>query len=76
MIRQSEFCCYKYIEFAQKVLVTDSKIIKAFCRSSFDNLGLLEDPAELFYICCVNKFLPAEYQYKSQSKWEEKLDEI
>lgn len=75
LIRNSDLCKYEYKHFGQKVLKTDSKLLKAFCGSSFSDLGFTADVEGVYFICCVNQYLPEESKYAGDFNWEERLNE-
>lgn len=74
-IRNSDLCEYEYERFGQKVLKTDSKLLKIFCGTSFWDLGFTCDVEDIYFICCVNPYLPHESKYTGTFEWEEDLDE-
>ena len=65
---------YEYGPFGNKTIKTDSKIVKAFLGDSFSDFGL-HDVEDVFFISCVNKYLPAEQKYKSRFGWERVLED-
>lgn len=75
LIRNSDLCKYEYKHFGQKVLKTDSKLLKAFCGSSFSDLGFTADVEDVYFICCINQYLPEESKYTGDFNWEERLNE-
>lgn len=74
-IRNSGLCEYEYKSFGQKVLKTDSKLLKIFCGISFSDMGFTYDVEDIYFICCVNPYMPPESRYIGDFKWEEDLDE-
>lgn len=74
-IRNSNLCEYEYKCFGQKVLKTESKLLRVFCGSSFSDLGFTYNVADLYFICCVNPYLPHESKYTGDFGWEEDLNE-
>lgn len=74
-IRNSDSCEYEYKDFGQKVLKTDSKLLKIFCGTSFLDLGFTYDVEDIYFICCVNSYIPFESKYIGDFKREEDLDE-
>ena len=71
----SVVCEYEYKSFGQKVLKTDSKLLKIFCGISFSDMGFTYDVEDIYFICCVNPYMPPESRYIGDFKWEEDLDE-
>ena len=69
------FCHYEYKHPGIKVLKTDSTFLKAFCQTTFDDLGFTNGVEEAYLILCLNQYVPPEKQYKSQFKWEKDLYE-
>lgn len=74
-IRNADLCEYEFKGFGQQVLKTDSKLLKAFCGSSFLDLGFSADIEDVYFICCINQHLPEESKYIGKYNWEERLDE-
>lgn len=74
-IRNADLCEYEYKCFGQKVLKTDSKLLNAFCGSSFSDLGFTAHVEDVYFICCVNQYLPEESKYTGDFNWEERLNE-
>lgn len=75
LIRSSDLCKYEYKRFGQTVLKTDSKLLKAFCGSSFSGLGFTAAVEDVYFICCINQYLPEESKYTGDFNWEERLNE-
>lgn len=73
-IRKYGFYKFEYKEFGHKSLITNSKLLKAFCRSTFDLSGL-SDTEEVYFVLCLNKYLTEEKKYRGSFKWEEDLYE-
>jgi len=74
-IRNSELCKYEYGKFGQKTLKTESKLLKSFCGSSFENLGFICGVEDVYFVCCVNQYLLKESRYAGDFLWEEDSDE-
>lgn len=74
-IRVSGLCHYEYKDWGIKVLKTESTLLKAFCGTSFENLGFADNVEDLYLILCLNQYVPSEKQYESRSKWEKNLHE-
>lgn len=74
-IRNSDLCKYEYREFGQKFLKTDSNLLKSFCGSSFNDFGFLYSVEDIYFICCVNQYLPQKLQYEGDFKLEGCTDE-
>ena len=55
-------------------LKTSSKLLHAFC-SDFTDMGFMSDPAEVFWVLCVNPLLPKEKQFHTRISWEDKINE-
>ncbi len=55
-------------------LKTSSKLLQAFC-SNFMDMGFMSDPAEVFWVLCVNPLLPKEKQFHTRFSWEDKINE-
>lgn len=54
---------------------TDSKLLKAFCSNIMD-LGFTTDPAEVFWVMCVNPYLPSEKRFKTTNSWDEVMLDV
>lgn len=63
-IKASNDCKYEYKEYGQKVLVTESFLLTSFCGTYFDDLGFSHDAEDVYFCCCVNKYLPVESKYR------------
>ena len=53
---------------------TQSKLINAFC-DSFEDLGFTTNPAEVFWVLCINPLLPEDKKYRSKFGWDRKLND-
>jgi len=73
-IRKSDICESEYSIFGL-VLKTNSKLLKAFC-SSFMDFGFTNDPAEVFWVTCVNPYLPEEKRFKTSNSWDEVMSDV
>jgi len=62
-----------YENFRIKVK-TNSLIFDSFCHN-FDEFGFMENPAEVFWVVCVNPMLPEDQRFKSRFSWEEALND-
>ena len=74
-IRMRGLCHYKYKDRGIKVLKTESALLKAFCGTSFENFGVVNNIEDLYLILCLNQHVPSDKQYESQSNWEKNLHE-
>ena len=72
-IRQSNLYKFEYQRFGTKVIKTNSKLLKAFCGSSFETFGF-NKTEEVYFITCVNKYLQDNNKFKSQFNWERRMD--
>ena len=73
-IRESNICESEYGIYGA-TLKTDSKLLKSFC-SSFMDLGFTNDPAEVFWVTCVNPFLPEEKRFETSNSWDEVMPDV
>ena len=64
----------EYRKFGQKFLKTDSKLLHAFAGSLFGDMLDFHNTEDVFYIVFVNQYLAQDKKYKSQSKWEEEIE--
>lgn len=55
-----------------KQIKADSKLLKAFCSNLLD-FGFNSDPAEVFWVLCMNPLLPEDKKYHTRYSWEDKL---
>lgn len=76
-IRNSKLCEYEHKGYGQKILKTNSKLLKAFCGVSFSEHGFtfIHNVEDVYLICCANKYLPSEFKYTGNFRWEEDLNE-
>lgn len=74
-IHNLDLCKYEYKDYGQKALRTDSKLLKAFCGSSFINFGFIHDVEDVYFVSCVNQYIPQESRYTGDFQWEEDLNE-
>ena len=74
-IRNSDLCKYEYGKFGQKILRTDSKLLKSFCGSSFIDLGFIHNVEDVYFVCCANQYLPQESRYIGDFQWGDDTDE-
>lgn len=70
-IRESGVCETEYGIYGS-TLKTESKLLKAFCPNIMD-LGFTVDPAEVFWVMCVNPYLPPQKRFKTTNSWDEVL---
>ena len=70
-IRNSGICELEN-EFYRTHLKTNSKLLKAFC-SEFFEMGFMNNPAEVFWVICVNPLLPKEQRFHTRHSWEDSL---
>lgn len=73
-IHQKGLYKFDYEKYGSKIMITNSKLLKAFCRSTFDFRGL-SDSEDVYFVLCVNKYLPNDKKYRGRFKWEENLYE-
>lgn len=69
-IHQYGFYKFEYGEFGSKIMITNSELLKAFCRSTFDFRGL-SDAEEVYFVICINQYLPDDKKYRGSFKWRE-----
>lgn len=72
-IRQSNLFKFEGQLFGTKPIKTNSKLLKAFCGTSFERFGL-NKTVEVYFIACVNKYLQENNKFKSQFNWERWID--
>lgn len=72
-IREAEQCETEHTMFETN-FKTESKILKAFCNNKID-IGLINDPSELFWVLCINPLLPKDKRFRTRHSWEDKLNE-
>lgn len=72
-IRGRNICETEYIMFSRE-LKTNSKLLKAFCPNFLD-MGFTNDPAEVFWVECVNPMLDEKYKFHTRYSWEDKLND-
>ena len=68
-IRQSEFFQVTHGPYFSAELVTESKIIKTFCRSF--EYHLASDSEDIYFLLCVNPHLDEDKKFKSRYQWED-----
>jgi len=73
-IRESGMCETEYSIYGAS-LKTDSKLLKAFCSNIMD-LDFTNDPAEVFWVMCVNPHLPLEKRFKTTNSWDEVMLDV
>ena len=73
-IRESGICESEYSIYGLK-LKTNSKLLKAFC-SSFMDSGFTTDPAEVFWVTCVNPLVPEGKRFKASDSWDEAMSNV
>ena len=71
-LRDSGLCQKEYWEYGSR-LKTDSILLKVFCPDFWD-FGFMTDPAEVFWILCINPLLSDDKKYHSRSSWEDKMN--
>lgn len=54
-----------------KRVETESELFEHFCGDSFDEFGFMSDPAEVFWVLCINPKIPEPQRFKSRLSWEE-----
>lgn len=64
----------EYGKFGQKFLKTNSKLLHAFAGSLFGDMLDFHNTEDIFYVVFVNQYLDQNKKYKSQSKWEEEIE--
>lgn len=70
-VKESGLCDTAYSFYGMQ-LKTESIILKAFC-TNFIDFGFTSNPAEVFWVLCVNPLLAEDKKYHSGSAWEKKL---
>ena len=76
-ISKSDLCEYEYDCFGQRSLKTDSQLLKAFCGLTFfdGRFTFTHAVEDVYFVCCVNQYLPPESKYTGAFDWEENLNE-
>ena len=59
----------------EKCLKTTSKLLKVFCPRFVELFNFDKDPAEVFWVMCVNPFVSDDKKYHTRSSWEAKLND-
>lgn len=72
---QNEIFQLEYHPFGAEVLKTNSKLLSAFVGRLFNSHVQLNDSEDVYFVKCVNPYLENNQKYKSQSGWEDKLNE-
>ena len=72
-IRRRNICETERKIFSRE-LKTNSKLLKAFCPNFID-MGFTNDPAEVFWIKCVNPVLDEKNKFHTRHSWEDKLND-
>lgn len=72
---QNEIFQLEYHPFGAEVLKTNSKLLSAFVGRLFDSHVQLNDSEDVYFVKCVNPYLENDQKYKSQSGWEDELNE-
>lgn len=57
------------------ILKTDSNLLKSFCPRVLD-FGFTNDPAEVFWVTCVNPNLPDNKRFKTRNSWDEEMKNV
>ena len=73
-LEEAKVCEFDYGPFGQKILKTDSKILKAFYGTYFSGLEYTHHVEDIYFVCCVNKYLSKDDLYKGDFEWEEDFD--
>ncbi len=73
-IRENAICESEYSIYGLS-LKTDSKLLKAFCPNFMD-LGFTNDPSEVFWVTCVNPYLPEKKRFKTSHSWDEVMLDV
>lgn len=73
-LEKAEVCEFDYGSFGQKMLKTDSKILKAFYGEYFSGLEYTHNVEDIYFVCCVNKHLSKDDLYKGDFEWKEDFD--
>ena len=73
-LEEAKVCEFDYGPFGQKILKTDSKILKAFYGTYFSSLEYTHHVEDIYFVCCVNKYLSKDDLYKGDFEWEEDFD--
>ena len=72
---QNEIFQLEYHPFGAEVIKTNSKLLSAFVGRLFNSHVQLNDSEDVYFVKCVNPYLENNQKYKSQSGWEDKLNE-
>ena len=65
---------FEYREFGQKFLKTDSRLLFAFAGNLFHDSIEFDNTEDVFFVVHVNPYLESDDKYKSQTSWEEDLE--
>lgn len=74
-MRQNGKFQIEYHPFGAEVLKTNSKLLLAFIGRLFNSHVQLNNSEDVYFVTCVNRYLPDDQKYKSQSGWEDELNE-
>lgn len=72
-IRNNGYYRFEYAKYGIKIIKTESSLLKALCKTSFDLMGL-EHTEDVYLIMCINRYLTSDKKYTSQYGWEDNLD--
>lgn len=56
-------------------LKMNSMILQSFCPDFMD-WGFTNDPAEVFWVICVNPYLPKEKRFKTSNSWDKVMTDV
>lgn len=64
-----------YHKYGVETIKTDSKLLTAFVGVLFRSHVQLDNSEDVYFVTCVNPYLGDNQKYRSQSGWEDKLNE-
>ncbi|MGG4195794.1 hypothetical protein ABEW50_20330 [Paenibacillus jamilae] len=73
-IRKGNLLSYEYGRYGSQFLKTESKLLKAFLGATPD-LVFHAEAYEIFFVMCINKYVPEGKKYVSRWEWEKDLNE-
>lgn len=74
-IKKSENFNIIYHQYGMETLKTNSRILSAFAGVLFHSHIQLDNSEDVFFALCVNPYLDDDQKYRSQTGWEDKLNE-
>lgn len=62
-------------QYGTEILKTNSNLLSAFAGVLFGSHVQLDNAEDVFFVLCVNPYLDDDQKYKSQTRWEDQLNE-